>query len=125
MSRVLVIDDEPSVGQMIALIGRTKNMDVVYTTCGIEGVQLAQQQQPDVILVDLFLWGKRDGWETIEILKRDVTLQHIPVIAITAVGDLDHAYEMGCDGALLKPFTPAVLTSYINRFLDRAPVPVH
>lgn len=121
-NHLLVIDDEPSVGDLMALIGQKTGMTVTHTTEGQEGIDLAHLEAPDVILVDLFLWGKMDGWETIEQIKQDKALQHIPVIAITAVGDLDHAYEMGCDGAILKPFTPARLSSYLSRFLEAAPV---
>ncbi|MCB9449847.1 MAG: response regulator [Anaerolineaceae bacterium] len=121
-NHLLVIDDEPSIGHLIALIGQKTGLTVTHATEGLEGIHLARLEGPDVILVDLFLWGKMDGWETIERIKQDKALQHIPVIAITSVGDLDHAYEMGCDGAILKPFTPARFSSYLSRFLEVAPV---
>lgn len=115
MFHLLVIDDEPSMGRLITLIAGADGMTVTYTTEGLYGIELARQKRPDIILVDLFLWGKIDGWETIGLLKQDESLRHIPVVAMTAVGDLDHAYEMGCDAALLKPFTPAMFRCHIAR----------
>jgi len=122
MFHVLVIDDEHCIGDMITMIAHAAGMSVTHTTEGQHGIQLAQQEQPNLILVDLFLWGKMDGWETIRQIKQDESLRHIPVIAMTTVGDLDHAYEMGCDDAFLKPFTPSMIRSHIARFAEAVSV---
>jgi CheY-like chemotaxis protein len=122
MFHLLVIDDEQSIGHMITMIAHADGITVTHTTEGQRGIELARREQPDLILVDLFLWGKMDGWETIELIKKDESLRHIPVVAMTAVGDLDHAYEMGCDDAFLKPFTPAMIRSHIARFTEAASV---
>ncbi|KIL40021.1 chemotaxis protein CheY [Gordoniibacillus kamchatkensis] len=92
---------------------------VVMAEDGRRGVDLALEERPDVILMDLSL-PVLDGWEATRLLKSSPETRHIPVIALTAhamAGDQEKAYEAGCDDFDTKPVVMARLLDKINAAL--------
>src|SRR3989304_82781 len=96
--KILVVEDgEFNRDLLIQLLG--DQYQVVVAVDGEEGVRKAEQEKPDLILMDLGLPGL-DGWEATRIIKANGELKHIPVIAVTShamVGDERKAREAGCD----------------------------
>ena len=93
--------------------------DVIEALNGQEGIELAQRERPDLILMDLSL-PVMDGWEATRRLKADDQLHSIPVIALTAhamVGDEAKALAAGCDDYLVKPLDEEVLMTRIARYI--------
>ena len=86
---------------------------------GGEGVRLARESLPDLILMDVSI-PVMDGWEATAILKADPTTARIPIIALTAhalAADRERATEVGCDGYLAKPVEPRRVLEEVRRFL--------
>ena len=90
---------------------------------GGEGVRLAREALPDLILMDVSI-PVMDGWEATATLKRDPATAHIPIIALTAhalAADRERAQEVGCDGYLAKPVEPRRVLEEVRRFLGEEP----
>jgi len=116
--KILVVEDgEFNRDLMLQLLG--DDYEVVLAGDGREGLRKAEQERPDLILMDLGL-PLLDGWETTRRIKRDPALKGIPIIAVTShamVGDESKAREAGCDEYLAKPIDEDELMRAIRRFL--------
>jgi CheY-like chemotaxis protein len=101
--RVLVVEDDPNVCDVLILMLRRAGHRVWSTSNGVDAVILAQQQRPDLILMDLRL-PVMDGLEATRQLKADPCTAHIPVLALTADPFAEaQARAAGCDGFIIKP----------------------
>jgi two-component system cell cycle response regulator DivK len=92
---------------------------VIQAVDGEEGVRVAEQQKPDLILMDLGM-PVMDGWEATRKIKANDALKHIPIIAVTShamVGDEIDARKAGCDDYLPKPVDDEELLKKIKKFL--------
>ena len=93
---------------------------VIEAVNGQEGVELAERERPELILMDLSL-PVMDGWEATRQLKANDDLRSIPVIALTAhamVGDEEKALAAGCDDYLVKPLDEDELMARIAKYLE-------
>ncbi len=100
-----------------------KGYQVDLAVDGQSGVEMAQTQAPDLILMDMSL-PVLDGWEATRRLKADGATQHIPVIALTAhamSSDRDKALEAGCDDYDTKPVELLRLLAKIEALLGQDP----
>lgn len=117
--RILIVEDNPDNRILITDILSSLDYEVLVATDGESGVALAQSERPDLILMDLSL-PKMDGWTAATEIKRDASLAHIPVIALTAhamVGDRERALKAGCDDYVSKPIDLRELASKLASFL--------
>jgi CheY-like chemotaxis protein len=92
---------------------------VIEARNGEDGVRMAREGQPALILMDISI-PLIDGWEATRILKSDPATSEIPIIALTAhalATDRAKAQEVGCDGYLAKPCEPRRVVSEVERFL--------
>ncbi|MSR35167.1 MAG: response regulator [Gemmatimonadetes bacterium] len=92
-------------------------------TDGEAGLQLAREQRPDLVLLDVAI-PKLDGWEVARLLKADPSTSGIPVFAVTALAmttDRDRARELRLEGYYPKPMAPNLLLDEIDRFLAPPP----
>ena len=105
MAKILLVEDNEMNRDMLSRRLQSRGYTVVMATDGAEGVHVACDQKPDLILMDLTL-PVVDGWEATRQLKANETTQKIPVIALTAhamVSDEQKAKEAGCDDFETKP----------------------
>ena len=120
MPKILIVEDNELSRDMLSRRLRRKGFEVLVATDGQEGIAMAQRELPDLVLMDLSL-PDLDGWEATRRLKKDVTTQHIPVIALTAhamSGDREKAIDAGCDEYDTKPIDLRRLLSKMVRFVD-------
>jgi len=122
MKRILVVEDqELNMDLLVQLL--EDQYQVLTATDGAAGLTAAQQQHPDLILLDLSL-PVIDGWELARRLKASPELRPIPVIALTAhamTGDERRAREAGCDDYLTKPLDEDLLFARLQHFLGTGP----
>jgi CheY-like chemotaxis protein len=88
---------------------------------GVEGIRLAEDERPDLILMDLSL-PIIDGWEATRRIKAKGALHDIPIIALSAhamTGDQERALQSGCDAYLSKPLDERLLFAILVRFLGQ------
>ncbi len=118
---VLVVEDNPINMRLFHAILDAHGYIVLQATNGMEGLRMAREHRPDLILMDLQL-PDISGLEVTRQLKEDDALKAIPVIALTAfakVGDEEKCRENGCDGYISKPISITDFLPTVERFLDQ------
>lgn len=119
MPTILIVEDNEMNRDMLSRRLRRKGFDVHIAVDGGEGVRMAAEVQPDLILMDMSL-PVIDGWEATRRVKADATTRGIPVIALTAhamAGDEDKARAAGCDDFDTKPVELPRLLGKIEAWL--------
>jgi len=119
-TRILVIEDnEDNLVLMRLLLERAK-YEVLVAIDGSTGLDIANKEQPEIILLDLAM-PEMDGWEVARELKASILTKEIPIIAVTAHSlpkDRERAFEAGCDAIVGKPFSVAKLIGEIKNLTD-------
>lgn len=95
---------------------------VLEAVDGLQAVDLARREVPDLILMDIQL-PHLSGYDVASAIRADARLAHVPIIAVTSygmIGDDKRASDAGCDDYIAKPFRPRLLLQKIERLLDRA-----
>ena len=119
--RVLVVDDEKDLVELISYNLGRNGFDVLPAHAGNEALDLAQREIPDLILLDLMLPGL-DGTEVARRLRADARTAAIPIIMLTAKGeetDVVVGLTLGADDYVTKPFSMKILLARINTVLRR------
>ena len=117
--RILVVDDEDYIREVIKISLETMtNWEITLAESGAEGVKVAADIQPDVILLDMMMPGM-DGLTTLEKLKTQSDTQAIPVILLTANRQSfdPGAPQSGLKGTIAKPFEPLLLAEQVGALL--------
>jgi signal transduction histidine kinase/DNA-binding response OmpR family regulator len=99
---VLIIDDQPAARDVLRRMLRREGFRVRVAGGGQEGIDLAREERPDVITLDLMMPGM-DGWQTLTVLKSDPELADIPVIVLTLLDERKKAYALGAADYVAKP----------------------
>ena len=119
--KILVVDDEADVIDMLVMNLRTAGFQVMTAEDGASALAKARNESPSLIILDLML-PKMPGLEICKVLKGDVATRHIPVIMLTAKAeevDKIVGLELGADDYVTKPFSPRELMLRVNRSLRR------
>ena len=122
MKKILVIDDEEWLREMIQLALRQQGFDVIEASNGSEGIEVARKELPDLILCDINM-GKVDGYLTLAALRNEAPTAAIPFILMTGLADsasMRHGMELGADDYLPKPFTTDALYAAVDARLKKA-----
>ena len=117
-SRILVVEDNPKNLKLVRDVLTHSGYEVIDATSGEDGVRLAQEQAPDLILMDLQLPGI-DGAEALRRIRAGEG-SWVPVVAVTAFAmndDRTRAFESGFDGYVEKPISVRALSEQIRGFL--------
>ncbi|MCL2793377.1 MAG: response regulator transcription factor [Spirochaetaceae bacterium] len=120
--KILVIEDEDDIRELIAFNLELNNMDVLKAKNGEQGIEIAEKEHPDIIILDLMLPGGIDGFEVCRYLKKNTSTRDITVIMLTARAedpDVVTGFEIGADDYITKPFSPRILIARINATLRR------
>ena len=118
--RILFIDDEDDIKTLAGFCLESEaGWEMIGASGGIEGLELAEKEQPDAILLDAMM-PKIDGLQTLEKLLLNPKTKHIPIIFVTAkaqASDRRRFYNAGAKGVINKPFDALTLASQISGFL--------
>ena len=121
MPKILIVEDNDMNLDMLSRRLARKGFDIVSARDGRAGVESAESEKPDIILMDMSL-PVMDGWEATRTLKAQQKTADIPVIALTAhamESDRDKAMEAGCDDFYTKPIELPGLLDKIAKLLER------
>ncbi|MBI5567651.1 MAG: response regulator [Chloroflexi bacterium] len=122
MANILVIDDDQGVLQLVKLILSHEGHQVLVAADGFQGLKIARQQRPDLILLDLMLPGI-DGFEVCSRLRQDSSTANVPVLIVSAKSqdtDRSAGAKVGANGYLTKPYQRSELLAQIEVFLGKS-----
>ena len=120
--KILIVDDQPEITDLIKFILKKQNYESVIAFNGLEGLNKARSEMPDLILLDITM-PDMNGYEVCEKLKLDPATAQIPIIMLTArdMGeDFEKAMEKKADWYITKPFDPKHLLKRIAYLLQRS-----
>jgi len=120
--KILCIEDEPEMVDLIRLILIRKGFEVFGAPGGLEGIRLVREMHPDLVLLDLMM-PDMDGWEVYQQMKADPATRDIPVIVVTAKAqNIDKVLGLHIakvDDYIAKPFSPKELMESIDKVFNK------
>jgi two-component system cell cycle response regulator DivK len=123
MARILVIEDNPANLKLARVILTSAGHEVLQADNATDGLRLAQECAPQLVLMDIQLPGM-DGMSATRVLKNEPTTAHIVVIAVTALAmqsDIEKIRAAGCDDYIAKPYRRASLLAAVDHALAADP----
>lgn len=118
--KVLVVDDQPHIVRLIQVNLEKEGFQVATAGDGVEGLQRAQETQPDLVILDVIM-PRKDGFQLLRELKADEQFADTPVIMLTVKthnADIVEGLKEGAELYLPKPFHPKELVSLVKRVLE-------
>ncbi len=129
-AKILVVDDDSDIVEAIRVVLESKSYEVLTAADGKEGLEKAETEKPDLIILDVMMTRKDEGFDVCRILKKDPKLQGIPVLMLTALREetgFDLRSEAGdktwlpADDYTEKPIQPAELIARVEKLLEKKP----
>lgn len=121
--RVVCIEDEPEMIDLVRLILGNRGFDVIGANGGVEGLETVRREKPDLVLLDLMM-PDMDGWEVYQQMKADSELRAIPVVVVTAKAQsIDKVLGLHIakvDDYITKPFGPQELLESVEKIIGAA-----
>jgi signal transduction histidine kinase/CheY-like chemotaxis protein/HAMP domain-containing protein len=121
-NRVLVIDDDATVRNLMRRYLTREGFEVVTAGGGLEGLEFARDLHPSVITLDVFM-PDMDGWSVLQAIKQDAELSRIPVIMMTISDEKQKGFTLGASGYLTKPVDRVQLAQLLDSFKTMAGTP--
>lgn len=115
---LLIIEDHQDIRTYLQILF-SSTYNIILAENGVQGVDLARNQLPDLIITDVMM-PEMDGFECCRILKEDLNTCHIPIILLTALSeeeDMMKGIELGADEYIYKPFNPDILRLKVKRLI--------
>ncbi len=119
--RILAIDDNADIRELLAFILRREEYEVTSAANGLDGLDLIEEIRPDLIILDV-LMPEFSGYDVLDAVRshKDAKVRDIPVLMITSrssTDDIDQALELGATSYIVKPFRPSKLVAKVNDLL--------
>jgi two-component system, cell cycle response regulator DivK len=117
--KILIVEDNALNRALLLAVLKPEGHELLTAENGLHGVEVAQREQPQLILMDVMLPGL-NGYDATRRLKANPATRHIPIIAITAnaaPAERDRALDAGCDGYIAKPIDTRALPNQVRLFL--------
>ena len=119
MTTVLIIEDNPDNMLLISDILDFNGYSLIKAETGLAGVEMAENNQPDFIILDIQL-PDIDGYEVLKRIRNNDRTKNIPVVAMTSyamAGDRERLLNAGCNGYVEKPFDPGTVMDQIKQVI--------
>ena len=114
-AQVLLIDDDPTVHDLVRRFLQKEGFSVVCAQSGQEGLELARKLRPSTIVLDVMM-PTMDGWSVLTRLKGDPELSSIPVVMLTMVNNREMGFSLGVDDYMLKPIDRGAFVRTLRRY---------
>lgn len=118
MSRILIVDDDPHIRELVAHFLQLEGLDVVEAADGLEALQIVEETQVDLVILDIMM-PNMDGWELCRELR---DRRELPLLMLTAKAETSQivkGFSLGTDDYVIKPFDPLVLVVRVKALLKR------
>jgi DNA-binding response OmpR family regulator len=122
-AKVLLVDDDPVILKLLQVNFEMEGYTVVCANDGVEGLEKARAERPDIVLLDIMM-PRMDGLEVTRELKGSDDTKEIPIILLSAkaqASDVQAGKDMGADDYLTKPFDPLELLERVSELLEGGP----
>ena len=119
--KILVVDDDPDIRDILKLTLSEENYEILEAADGEEALKIITAKAPHLVLLDYKI-PKIDGREVCRRIKNDLLLRHLPIIMVTAKGDIEDkvdGIDAGADDYVVKPFEPKELLARIRMIVRR------
>ena len=119
--RILIVEDNMDTYELVRFILEKNGFETFLAMNGRDGVNAANKQQPDLIIMDLSM-PEMDGWTAMRLIKGNATTSSIPMIALTAhvlPGDRKRAFDAGCDEYITKPMDLLDLLDTVQNWIQK------
>lgn len=120
--QVLLIDDDPTVHDLVRRFLQKEGIQVVGAQTGAEGLDLARKLRPSMIVLDVMM-PTMDGWSVLTKLKGDEELAEIPVVMLTMVNNREMGFSLGVDDYMLKPIDRSDFVATLRKYCNRQDKP--
>lgn len=117
-TKILVIDDDTAITELMSMLLKTHGFDVIATNSGAEGIKLARENNPNVVLLDLMM-PEVDGWQVAKSIR---SFSNVPILILSAINDprmVASVLDAGADDFLVKPVPSGVLVAHIRKMVRR------
>ena len=121
MKKILVVDDQAEVRELIDVTLGASGYLILTAGSGQEALDIARKERPDLIIMDVMMPGDIDGLDATRILKNDKMTDGVIIIMLTAKGqeaDIVNGIQSGADGYFIKPFSPLELIRKVDEVLS-------
>ena len=118
---IIVIDDEEELTQLLKIELEAEGFTVLTAQDGKTGIDLAQKNSPDLIILDIMMPGL-NGYETLQELRNNSSTQNIPILMLSSKGldgDIQKGLDLGVDDYITKPFHAGLLIKRIRALLRK------
>jgi DNA-binding response OmpR family regulator len=115
-TKVLVIDDDGAITDLMGMLLKTHGFEAITTTSGAEGIQLAEEKKPNIVLLDLMM-PDVDGWQVCKAIR---AFSDVPILILSAINDprmVASVLDIGADDFLVKPVPSGVLVAHIRKMV--------
>ena len=119
---IMIVDNQPEVRELVSVTLSSDGFTILQTDRGDKAVELAIQENPDVILMDVMMPGTVDGLEATRTLKNNPYTKDSYIIMLTAKGqkqDIEKGKQAGADDYFIKPFSPLELIKKVDEVLKK------
>ena len=117
-TKILVIDDDIAITELMSMLLKTHGFDVITTNSGAEGVKLVKEKNPNVVLLDLMM-PDMDGWQVSKAIR---AFNNVPILILSTINDpamVASVLDTGADDFLVKPVPSSVLVAHIRKMVRR------
>ncbi len=114
-TQVLLIDDDPTVHDLVRRFLQKEGFNIAGAMNGAEGLELARTLQPSIIVLDVMM-PTMDGWSVLTRLKGDPEVSEIPVVMLTMVNNMEMGFSLGADDYMLKPIDRSGFVATLRKY---------
>ena len=117
-TKILVIDDDLAITELMSMLLKTHGFDVITTNSGTDGVKLVKEKNPSVVILDLMM-PDMDGWQVSKAIR---AFNNVPILILSAINDpsmVASVLDTGADDFLVKPVPSSVLVAHIRKMVRR------
>ncbi|ERK28429.1 response regulator transcription factor [Clostridium intestinale] len=118
MSKILIVDDDPYIRELVKVLLKNEGFDILEASDGIEALVEIQKEKVNIAVIDIMM-PNMDGWDLCKEIRK---YYDIPILMLTAKGDITQkvkGFELGTDDYMVKPFEPLELVARVKALLKR------
>lgn len=117
-TKILIIDDDAAITELMGMLLKTHGFEAIAANSGAEGIQLARETAPNVVILDLMM-PDVDGWQACKAIRQ---FSSVPILILSAINDprmVASVLDAGADDFLVKPVPSGVLVAHIRKMVRR------